>query len=387
MKITKTIRFRLTIWYSALLFFFCSLFLLSMNLLLQDYFQRDAWEPAGQGWMITQRLEETAPGLKRFKNLNEDAREFFVESRINDLKNIQKVSLYSLLPLTVLSFAGGYLLSGQMLKPISDLNEEVKRKSMKNFKEKIVFEDNGDEISEVMRNFNRMSSRLGKSFDSQKEFVENASHELKTPLAVIQANIDSVIEDDAVTKEELVTVLKESKKSIDFMDKLTEDLLLLSLLEVGVEKEELVLKDILDEAVSQLKHLVEEKGVDISWEIDKKLSNVKALGNAVLLERSFMNIIENALKYSDCKNILISMKREDNLIVISIKDDGKGISKKEQEKIFERFYRIDKSRARKSGGSGLGLAIVKKVIAVHEGNISVMSSRGSGCEFVVKLPY
>ena len=386
MNVTKTIRFRLTIWYSALVFFFCSLFLLSMNLLIQDYFQREAWEPGHQRWVITERIEETVPGLKVFKNLNEDTRKFFVESRMNDLQNIQKVSLYSLFPLTILSFAGGYVVSGFMLKPISDLSDEVNKKSMKNFKEKIEYEDTGDEISVLIKNFNKMSSRLGESFDAQKEFVENASHELKTPLAVIQANIDSVLEDGEVTKEELETVLRDSKKSVAFMNKLTEDLLLLSVLEVGVEKEDVVLKDILENAVSQLQSLIKEKGVDVQVGIEKKYRGLKVIGNAVLLERSFMNLIENALKYSGCESIGVTIKKEGSKVVVNIQDDGKGISGDEQEKIFERFYRVDKSRARKSGGSGLGLAIVKKVVEEHDGSIEVESKDGKGSTFVVKLP-
>jgi signal transduction histidine kinase len=357
-----------------------------MNLLLQDYFQREAWEPNHQRWSITKRIEETAPGLKMFKNLNADTREFFVESRLNDLKNIQKVSLYSLLPLTILSFAGGYVISGQMLKPISDLNEEVKKKSLKNFKEKIEYEDTGDEISILIKNFNRMSSRLGKSFDSQKEFVENASHELKTPLAVIQANIDSVLEDDTASKEELQSVLKESKKNINFMNRLTEDLLLLSILELGVEKKDVVLKSVLESAVAQLQSLIREKGVDVQVGWEKKSNKVKVFGNATVLERSFMNLIENALHYSGCKSIGVVFRREGNFIVVSIKDDGKGMSKEDQKKIFERFYRIDKSRSRKYGGSGLGLAIVKRVIEDHEGDISLKSSNGKGSEFVIRLP-
>ena len=386
MKIAKTIRFRLTVWYSALVFFFCGLFLLSMNLLLQDYFQREAWEPDRPRWGVVQRIEETAPGLQIFKNLNEDTREFFKESRLNDLQNIQKVSLYSLLPLTILSFAGGYVISGQMLRPISDLNEEVKKKSMKNFKEKIEYEDTGDEISVLIKNFNRMSSRLGRSFDSQKEFVENASHELKTPLAVIQANIDSGIEDDTVTKEELQSVLNESKKSISFMSRLTEDLLLLSVLDAGVEKENVLLIDVLSRAVKQLEPLIKEKGVDVQIGSEKKDSKIRVVGNAVLLERSFMNVIENALKYSECKKVGVILKKEEGNVVVRIKDDGRGISKKDQEKIFERFYRVDKSRSRRYGGSGLGLAIVKRVLENHEGDISVTSKKNEGSEFVIRIP-
>ncbi len=359
--------------------------MLSINLLLEDYFQREALLPTAQRWGLMQRIEETAPGFQVFKNLNEDTREFLSEARLNDMQNIREASLYSLIPLTLLSFAGGYVLSGQMLRPISDLNEEIKKKSMENFKEKIIYEDTGDEISELIYNFNKMSSRLGKSFDAQKEFVENASHELKTPLSIIQANIDSVLVDNKVTKEELENVLKDSKKSISFMNSLTEDLLLLSLLEVGVEKKEIVLKNVLESAIAQLSYLIKEKGITVKFEVEKKFSNLKIIGNSILLERSFMNIIENALKYSNCKNIIINIKKEKNSVCISIKDDGKGISKSEQEKIFERFYRIDKSRARKNGGSGLGLAIVKKVVEIHEGEIIVESEDGNGSEFIVSL--
>lgn len=385
MNFTKTIRFRLTIWYSALVFVFCGIFILSMSMLLESYFQRDSLISHTPRQYFMQRIEDTDYGLQKFRDLDDKSIEFLRETRLKDASNVRKASLYSLIPLTILSFISGYFISGKMLQPIEKLNEEIKRKSLENFKEPIEFEDTEDEISKLINSFNTMSFRLGKTFDSQKEFVENASHELKTPLAIIQANIDAALDDDKLTQKELKEILKESKTSIKFMDKLTEDLLLLSVLEVGIEKIPFNMNDVLKRSVAQLETIAEEKGIKIEMELDSVISKKDFKGNDVLLERAFMNVIENAIKYSECKNIQIRSFLMKDGLEVSIIDDGKGITEKHRKKIFERFYRIDKSRSRKSGGSGLGLAIVKKVVDVHEGEISVECDKG--CKFVFVFPF
>jgi signal transduction histidine kinase len=325
MEFFKTIRFKLTIWYSALVFVFCGLFILGINMLLYSYFQREVLVPRGRNSYLIARIEETVPGYQIWTELDEDARSFFKQSRLSDLENIRKVSLYSFIPLTLLSFASGYLISGQMLSPLGKLNEDIQKKKLENFKDPIKFEDTGDEISQLVKSFNTMSLSVGKSFDSQKEFVENASHELKTPLAIIQANIDTALADDSLSKEDLKYILKESKTSIKFMNSLTEDLLLLSLLEVGIDKEVVDVNDVLNRVVNNLKDMAKEKKISFDRHLSKKLSQV--YGNEILLERAFSNVVENAIKYSDCKNIIVKSFNDKNLVKVEIQDDGKGLTR------------------------------------------------------------
>ncbi|MCD4756473.1 HAMP domain-containing histidine kinase, partial [bacterium] len=317
------------------------------------------------------------------KDLTQNQVEIVMESRLADLGNIRTITGYAIAPLVLLSFGAGYVLADIMLHPLEKLNEEIKKKEAKNLHDEIKFVDNGDEISQLIKSFNRMSGRLGSSFDAQKEFVENASHELKTPLAIIQANLDTAIEDESVSKVELVKLLKDSKSSIKCMDVLTEDLLLLSILDHTVEKEDLDLKSLLSDVVSQLEVFAKKENIGIKTKFGKGGFNIE--GNEVLLQRAFMNVIENGVKHSGGNLIEIELKKAKKKMIVSIKDNGKGISKKHQEKIFERFYRVDRSRSRNTGGSGLGLAISKEIIKKHEGSIKIISDGKKGSEFVISI--
>jgi signal transduction histidine kinase len=333
----------------------------------------------GQGYFG--RVMEPRP---RFRNLTEEQIELIMESRLADLNNIRTVTLYSIAPLILLSFIGGYSIASIGLKPLEDLNKEMKNKSTENLSQEIEFVDNGDEISELIKSFNRMSRRLNKSFEAQKEFVENASHELKTPLAIIQANLDTALEDGNISKKELIELLKSSKESVKFMDKLTEDLLLLSVLEHEIEREEINLIPVVEASVEDLSGRLKEKKIKIN--VDTGAIKSRVIGNSILLQRAIMNILENAIKYSESKEIFLSLEEKENYIYISIKDNGKGIPNSDLEKIFDRFYRVEKSRSRKSGGSGLGLAITKSIIERFGGEITVESSVNKGSIFSLKLP-
>jgi signal transduction histidine kinase len=341
-----------------------------MNIFVVDYMQKDIGSPRLVGFNNT--------GF--FENLNDEKRELLKQSRQNDLANIRLISIYAMIPFVILSFGGGYLIADNSLKPLEKLKDEMKKKSTKNLGEKIEFDDKGDEISEVIQSFNEMSEQLGRSFEAQKEFVENASHELKTPLAVIQANVDSILADSKIPQEDLFNMLDDSKKSIIFMNKLTEDLLLLSLTDVDFEKKELNLRNILDEAVTDAKRLVDGNGFNISFNDGH---DIKVFGNDVLLKRAFQNLIENSIKYSQGKNLNIDLKKDKNNIAITFKDDGVGVPQDKQKRIFDRFYRVDKSRSRKTGGSGLGLAITKEIIEKHDGSIQYVD--GKGATFVIKI--
>lgn len=364
MKATKSLRFKLTLWYSLLVLLFCLLFLVGMNLVISSYtkdIERD----------VREDVEVMNPGMinpmQNFANrLNEEEKELFLETRYIDVRNIRNISFYVLIPLTLLSFLGGYLISGQMLKPLKDLNDEMENLSTKSLGKQIKYEDTGDEISGLIKNFNKMSERLGLSFKSQKEFVENASHELKTPLAVIQSNLDLALEDGEISEKELKEILDESRTSVKYMSKLTEDLLLLSALENDIEKEEVDIVQILRNCYKALKTLEGEKGFKI------KITGEKLLiiyGNDILLSRAFSNVLENSIKYSQGNEIEVNVRKENDKKVVEFKDNGKGVPVKDLEKMFDRFYRVDKSRSRKTGGSGIGLSITKKVVEVHNGRI------------------
>lgn len=378
MKFIKSLKFKLTIWYSILLSLFCIIFVLGINIWLNNYMQRNIGVPMRGYW------GEDIENRPLFRNLTEDQITIITESRLSDLNNIRVVTLYSIIPLVLLSFGGGYFIADVMLRPLTKLTKEIKSKSSKNLAEEIGFKDNGDEISELIKSFNIMSRRLGKSFDSQKEFVENASHELKTPLAIIQASLDTALEDDSLSKEEVKEILESSKENVKFMNKLTEDLLLFSVLEQNIDTEEVNLKDIVNQSIKDLETKSKENGIEIKKLFPKSEISIKA--NPVLLQRAVMNILENAIKYSQGSEINIDIKEVNQEIKLTIQDNGKGISKQHLDRIFDRFYRADKSRSRETGGSGLGLAITKDVIEKFNGKVEVESEENNGTSFIISFP-
>jgi len=243
---------------------------------------------------------------------------------------------------------------------------------------KIEHEDTGDEISEMINNINEMIARLNNAFSLQKQFVENASHELKTPLAIMKINLDLA----QLNQEN--SYLETALKSTKLMDKLIEDLLLLSLADRDIKFEEIKLKEVIQEAVNQLKIVAQNKNLTLEFQHDKNDHIIQ--GNRALLQRAFMNLIENAINYSKKKGeITVKLEQKDHQKIIKIIDNGIGIPQDKLDKVFERFYRVDKSRSRKSGGTGLGLAITKKIIDLHQGKISINSVLNLGTEVTVEL--
>ena len=192
---------------------------------------------------------------------------------------------------------------------------------------------------------------------------------IKTPLAVLSANIDLALDDDDISKEEARDLLLSSKKQVKYMNSLVSDLLLMSI-NGEVDKEELDLWKLLESVCSNVN--------SSNFEIDlinlsPKEKKFLIDGNATLLERAFMNIIENSVKYSDGSKLEVNVKREKNNLSIHLVDNGKGIPDDSKERIFERFYRVDKGRSRNQGGFGLGLSITKKILEIH--NVKIYLNR------------
>lgn len=377
-KFTKSLKFKLTLWYSLILSVFCIAFVFSINVWLTNYMNTWKTESMGERFRI-ERVDRP-----RWRALSEEQQDLVMESRLEDLENIRRVSIYMVLPLVILSFGGGYLIAGFMLRPLERLNEEIKKKEANTLDKEIEFEDKEDEISELIKSFNRMSSRLGKSFESQKQFVENASHELKTPLSVIQANLDTVLDDDKITKKELVKLLSNSKKQVKAMDQLTEDLLLISMMssEVAIEKESADVSELIKDVVEDLNSLAEEKGIDIRV---GNINDIKIEGNKLLLSRAISNIVENSIRYSKGGVMNIKVDKGKKFFKILIEDNGVGIPEKKREEIFERFNRLDKGRSKKDGGTGLGLSIARDIIKLHDGLLYVDSNYTDGARFVFEF--
>jgi signal transduction histidine kinase len=383
LKFFKTIRFKLTLLYSLIFFMFSSLLVLSFNVYFNNYLQSD---PDLQ--RSPQRLTINMPNgkmvINNFQQLQQEERDRIQEIRNQDLKEIQTISFIALFPMALLSFLVGYWTSGSFLNPIGKLGVQFENLTRKDLGKTIPVEVE-DEVGDLITSFNKLSLRLKNSFDTQEQFVQDASHELKTPLTVIQTNLDTVADDPTATIDDLREGMRNALLGMKNLRKLSENLLQLSEAE-NLTKEEIELNQLLQEQSSMLKDYAQNRQVKLSETLPDKV--VKISGNKLALGRAVFNILENAIKYSadtkDSKVEIILANNKDNAL-ITISDNGPGIPVEFQKQIFKRFYRVDKSRARASGGFGLGLAIAKKIISAHSGEISLVSSPGS-TKFIITLP-
>ena len=379
MKFHKSINFKLTFWYGLVTFMSGMVVLFVVNFIYVRF--------------VNQTLEEVLPGpiRQRFLTLEHDnrgnyrIRDLLKEIRENDAKQIQKISLFVITGNLLIAITGGYILAKQMLRPIKRINKEISEIEAKNLHRKIPQSGTNDEIDELIGNFNNMTDRLQKSFDVQGEFVANASHELKTPMAVLMTNIETALMNNKIptdTKEYLETSLG----TLTNMNVLLEDLLLLSSLEKYKKSFEIVdYGHLLKKLIKSLEPIANKKQIEVKLIIPDVKITIKA--NPTLLNRAISNIVENAIKYSPEKTIVaIQVDMSDTILMTKITDNGPGVEKKYHKQIFERFFRIDDSRSRKTGGSGLGLAISKEIIELHNGEIQIDSEKNKGTTFVISLP-
>lgn len=379
MKFHKSINFKLTFWYGFVTFISGMIVLFVVNFIYVRF--------------VNQTLEDVLPGpiRQRFLTLEHDnrgnyrIRDLLKEIRENDAKQIQKISLFVITGNLLIAITGGYILAKQMLRPIKRINKEISEIEAKNLHRKILQSGTNDEIDELIGNFNNMTNRLQKSFDVQGEFVANASHELKTPMAVLMTNIETALMNKKISTDTR-DYLETSLGTIHNMNVLIEDLLLLSSLEKHKKNFNRIDTSIfLKKVVSPLKTAAARKSIQINLITPKEKISIKA--NPTLLDRAISNIIENAIKYSpENSKINVLIEKNETDLIVKVIDEGPGIENKYHEQIFERFFRIDDSRSRKTGGSGLGLAISKEIIGIHNGKIEVQSNKPIGTIFVITIP-
>jgi len=244
----------------------------------------------------------------------------------------------------------------------------------------------GDEISEIAKEFNELSGRLQKTEELRREFVSNASHELKTPLSSIKLLADSIIQTENMDKKEVREFLTDIVEEIDRLTRITEKLLLLTKLDIVIPADlcRFEMSTIIKRVVDMLKPLEKEYNVTINvGEVQKS----EVLADRDGAYQMVLNLVENAMKYNtEGGSVDISLTKENDKVILKVKDTGIGIPEEDIPKIFERFYRVDKARSRETGGSGLGLSIVKNWVTVFGGTIDIESTEGKGTTFTVMLP-
>ncbi len=298
---------------------------------------------------------------------------------------------------------GGQFLAHKALKPVDNITQTARIITSQNLNQRINPPKVKDEIARLIETFNEMISRLDQSFRQMKQFSSDASHELKTPLTILKGEVEVTLRKER-SPQEYQQTLKSNLEEINRMSQIVGDLLILSKADTGeirLNKEDINLTEILNEVVAQMDMLAKSKKLSLS--ASNHCPEIRILGDALRLRELFINLIENGIKYTeeggsvhitlqkeypplgrDQSDWIEGEKRECVKIIVS--DTGIGIAKEDQERIFDRFFRVDKARSREQGGSGLGLSICKWIVEAHQGEIKVASELGKGSSFIVKLP-
>jgi len=311
----------------------------------------------------------------------------YPEDEISEvLQNLFSIFLYLIPIVLIISVVGGYFLAKQSLKPVDEITRTAKKITAAKLKERIQVTNSKDEIGRLAETLNDMIGRLEASFEEVTQFSMDASHELRTPLTIMRGEIEVALRENQSTasyKETLSSLLEEVVRMTSIID----GLILLAKSDKGIEKIkmkptrlDILVNDIKEDADA----LAEQKGIDISI---SKLDEATILGDEIRLRQLILNLISNAIKYTqEGGRVTLSLERSNGNTKFVVEDNGIGIPKKDLGKIFDRFYRVDRSRSRLPDGLGLGLSISKWIAEAHGGKLLVESEVSVGSKFTVVLP-
>lgn len=376
LAIFRTIRFKLTLIYSIITFTFVASLVGVLNLYLNNYLKSEPRHMNPPRVWIKEIYPIPGNPDDFYVKLEERQLKTIREIRMQDLREIQRTSIISIFPLALLSFIIGYFLSGRFLKPIENLQLSISKLGKADLGKTIQVK-NDDEVGKLIESFNGMSKRLKQAFDAQDNFVQDAQHELKTPLTIIHTNLDTALDDKTASNQELREAISNSLGAIKQMRALTNNLLDLTL--PSEESQSTInLGNLVEGQINMLRTYADSMKVNLVFSHPEK--ELSIIANELAIQRAVFNIIENAIKYSaneENGKVKVQVISEQDKAIIKIIDNGPGIPLEQQQKIFERFYRLDKSRNKKSGGFGLGLAIAKKFIEDNSGEILLQSEPGN----------
>ena len=291
---------------------------------------------------------------------------------------------YIALAVTALGGAVAYFVSGRALKPLKRFTAKAERVQMQSLAEITLSEDEAVEFSRLSRAVNQMLRRLNQAFDAQQQFVGNAAHELRTPLALMQARLDLYMStdhgDSCPETEETIAMMREQTERLSRM---VRTLLDMSELKAVPRNDQIQLAPMIEEVLADLSPLAEKSGVTLS----QSGEDLWITGSDVLVYRAIFNLVENGVKYN-CPggSVCVSASRRGEEAVIEIKDTGCGIPEDFRESVFQPFFRVDKSRSRKKGGVGLGLSLVWEIAHLHGGDVRVRESGETGTVIEMTLP-
>ena len=328
----------------------------------------------------------------------DDAEEIYIsipEDKWDEFANDFSVQVYnnkadyrknSLIISAVLALLGGvatYFISGHALRPIREFSDKIEKVQAQNLADSRIEENQVKELNQLSVSYNRMLERLSAAFEIQRQFTANAAHELRTPLALMQVQLDLYHSNRPPDNDaDTVQMIKMVTEQNDRLNKMVKTLLDMSELQTVGRDDEIILDALVDEVLEDLEPLAEGKNIRLIG----KCKDITMTGSDILIYRLVYNLVENAIKYNHSGGqVTVTADRKENHVYLSVEDTGAGIPEELKERVFEPFFRVDKSRSRELGGVGLGLALVREIVRVHDGSITVKSNPSGGTIFEVVL--
>lgn len=311
---------------------------------------------------------------------DEFADEFSVQV-YNNKADYKRNSLIITVLLALLGGAVTYFISGHALRPIREFSDKIEEVQAQNLSDSRIEENNVKELNQLGISYNKMLERLSEAFKVQRQFTANAAHELRTPLALMQVQLDlynsaSHPGNDADTLQTIKMVTEQNDK----LNRMVKTLLDMSELQTVGRDDKIILDAIVEEVLADLEPLAVEKNIKLIG----KCEDATMIGSDILIYRLVYNLVENAIKYNHpLGQVTVTAYQRNKHVYLSVEDTGSGIPKELRERVFEPFFRVDKSRSRALGGVGLGLALVHEIVRVHDGSITVRPNPSGGTVFEV----
>ena len=310
--------------------------------------------------------------------------EFADEFSVQVYNNKADYKRNSLIITVLLALLGGvvtYFISGHALRPIREFSDKIEEVQAQNLSDSRIEENNIKELNQLGISYNKMLERLSEAFEIQRQFTANAAHELRTPLALMQVQLDLYNSathpgNDADTLQTIKMVTEQNDK----LNRMVKTLLDMSELQTVGRDDKIILDAIVEEVLADLEPLAVEKNIKLIG----KCEDATMIGSDILIYRLVYNLVENAIKYNHpLGQVTVTVYQRNKHVYLSVEDTGSGIPKELRERVFEPFFRVDKSRSRELGGVGLGLALVHEIVRVHDGSICIKSGKTGGTIFEV----
>ncbi len=309
--------------------------------------------------------------------------EFSDDFSVQVYNNKEDYKRNSLIVSALLALLGvaAYFISGHALKPIREFSDKIEEVQAQNLADSGIEECKIKELNQLSVSYNKMLERLSDAFEIQRQFTASAAHELRTPLSLMQVQLDLYHSTQHPGSDaDTVQMIKMLTEQNDRLGKMVKTLLDMSELQTVGRDEKIILNDLVDEVLEDLEPLAQEKNIKLIG----KYKNITMIGSDILIYRLVYNLVENAIKYNHSDGqVTVNAYKNQKHIYLSVEDTGSGIPKELRERVFEPFFRVDKSRSRELGGVGLGLALVHEIVRVHDGSISIKSNPAGGTIFEV----